>query len=133
MPFIYRLLLYLFLSLTTACVISFFNHDSRFFCKGFILHLYFLYLFYAYWCLTRFPYQMIFVSLNSNTTGVTSGAGITNPSGAPQFCVEFVLLDFCFLCSVCVLLFVFFFFWSLYCLSFNLRLLISPLVSASFS
>jgi hypothetical protein len=30
---------------------------------------------YVSWCPTRFPYQMMLVSLNSNTTGVTSGAG----------------------------------------------------------
>jgi hypothetical protein len=51
---------------------------------------------------------MVFVSLSSNTTGVTSEAGTTNPAGAPQFFVEFILLDFWFLCSVFVLLFVFF-------------------------
>ena len=38
---------------------------------------------YTYWCPTRFPYQMIFVSSNSHTTGVTCGAGPANPSGAP--------------------------------------------------
>ena len=39
----------------------------------------------VYWCPTRFPYQIMFVSFNSNTTGVTSGAGTANPSGAPEF------------------------------------------------
>jgi len=28
---------------------------------------------YAYWCLTRFPYHMMFVSFSSNSTGATSG------------------------------------------------------------
>jgi hypothetical protein len=40
---------------------------------------------YANWCQTRFSFQMMFVSFNSNTTGVTSGAGTTYPSGAPEF------------------------------------------------
>ena len=34
-----------------------------------------------YWCPVRFPYYMIFESLNSNTTGVTSGAGTAKPFG----------------------------------------------------
>jgi hypothetical protein len=40
---------------------------------------------------------MMFMSLNSNTTGVTSGTRSTFPSGAPEFIswllVGFVLLD----------------------------------------
>ena len=35
--------------------------------------------------LTRFPYQMMFVQFNSNTTGVTCRARTANPSGAPEF------------------------------------------------
>jgi hypothetical protein len=76
-------------------------------CKGFTLYLYFLYLFYAYWCPTRFPYQMVFVSLSSNTTGVTSEAGTTNTAGASQFFVEFIFSIFAF----CVV-------FLYYCLSF---------------
>jgi hypothetical protein len=34
-----------------------------------------------YWYPVRFPYYMIFESLNSNTTGVTSGAGTAKPFG----------------------------------------------------
>jgi hypothetical protein len=34
-------------------------------------------------------YQMMFVLLNSNTTGVISGTGTDNPSGAPEFTVVF--------------------------------------------
>jgi len=37
-----------------------------------------------YWCPTRFPYQMMFVSFNINTTGVTCGEGTANPSRAPE-------------------------------------------------
>jgi hypothetical protein len=40
---------------------------------------------YGYWCPTRFPYQMMFVSFNSNTTGVTRGAGSVRHSGVPEF------------------------------------------------
>jgi len=50
----------------------------------------------VYWCPTRFPYQMMFVSFNYNTTGISCGAGTANPSGAPeiiQVLVGFVLLD----------------------------------------
>jgi hypothetical protein len=40
----------------------------------------------VYWCQTRFPYQMLFVSLESNTAEVTCGAGTASyPSGVPEF------------------------------------------------
>jgi hypothetical protein len=38
-------------------------------------------------CRTSFPYGMIFVSLNSNTTGVTGGAGSAYPS-TTRVCVQ---------------------------------------------
>ena len=44
---------------------------------------------YVYWCPARLPFQMMFVSFNSNTTGVTSRAGTANPSGTPQFTPRF--------------------------------------------
>jgi hypothetical protein len=37
----------------------------------FIYYLCYLYLFIDTYCQTRFPYQMMFVSFNTNTTGVT--------------------------------------------------------------
>ena len=40
---------------------------------------------YLYWRPIRFPYQMMFVSFSSNTTGVTSGARTSSPSGAHEF------------------------------------------------
>ena len=40
---------------------------------------------YVYWCPTRFLYQIIFMSLNSNMTGVTGGAGTSNPFRAHEF------------------------------------------------
>jgi hypothetical protein len=33
---------------------------------------------YAYWCPTRFPFQMTLVSFNSNRTDVTGGAETAN-------------------------------------------------------
>jgi hypothetical protein len=51
---------------------------------------------HVYWCPPRFPYQMMFVSFNSNTTDVISGAGIANYSGAPEFLVVFGF----FLCNI---------------------------------
>jgi hypothetical protein len=36
--------------------------------------IYAICIFYVYWCPTRFPYQIMFASLNSNTTDVTCGA-----------------------------------------------------------
>ena len=79
---------------------------------------------------------MIFVSLHSYTVGVTCRAGTANPSGAPDFSpgVEWVhVAQFAVFCVViCRLLFglsfcLFFFVWTLFCLSFHLRLLIIPL------
>ena len=52
----------------------------------------------------------------------------------PQFLLRFESI-FCFLCNVCRSLFVFllFFNWPLYCLSFDLRILITSLISLNFS
>jgi hypothetical protein len=80
--------------------------------------------------------QMIFVSFNSNTTGITSGAGTANLSGnlssPPYLCGVRVAESLVFCVMFCRLLFVFlyFFFQPLYGLSFfDLLLLIIPLVS----
>ena len=40
---------------------------------------------YAYWCLTLFPYDMMFALFNSNTTGVICGAGTASPYGELEF------------------------------------------------
>jgi len=45
---------------------------------------------YVYWCPTRFPHHMMFVSFNNNTTGATSGAGTAYHSGAPGFTPRFL-------------------------------------------
>jgi hypothetical protein len=55
---------------------------------------------YAYWCPTRFLEQMIFLSFNSNTTGVTSGTGTPHLSGAPLFQWNLCCSIFSFVCSV---------------------------------
>jgi hypothetical protein len=39
--------------------------------------------FTLYWCQTQFPYHVMFVSFDSNMTGVTSEAGTANPSRVP--------------------------------------------------
>ena len=63
----------------------------------------------------------------SNTTHVNNGTGPFYPSGAPKFIPVFNGVRVAQSCFVdhCM----FFFFWSLYCLSLDLRLLITPLVS----
>jgi hypothetical protein len=43
-------------------------------------------------CPTRFLYPMMFVTFNSNTTGVTCGAGTAYPSGTPEFTPDFSVL-----------------------------------------
>jgi hypothetical protein len=52
------------------------SFDSHFFCMG--IHVLFMsfVVINANWCPTRFPYQIMFVSFNSNNMGVTCGAGI---------------------------------------------------------
>ena len=42
-------------------------------------------IFYAYWFPRRYSYQIMFMSFKSNTTGITSEAGIVNPYGAHEF------------------------------------------------
>ena len=71
-----------------------------------------------------------------NTTDATSGAGTTYPSGAPGFTSSFQWAScysiFSFICMLCRWLFVllYFFFWPLCCLLFfDIRILITPLIS----
>ena len=57
----------------------------------------------------------------------------SHPSGAPQFnhCFSGVPITRSYVLCVCFIdRCLYFFFWSLYCLSFDLRLLITPLVSS---
>jgi hypothetical protein len=75
-----------------------------------------------------------------NTTGATGGTGTADPSGAPEFtpCFEWgsCYSIFSFMCMFCRSLFVFlyFFFWQLCCIfSFDIRILITPLVSPNSS
>jgi hypothetical protein len=52
---------------------------------------YMLFVFiYARLCSKQFPFQMTFVSFNSNTTDITSGAGTAHPSGAHEFTHRFL-------------------------------------------
>ena len=72
-------------------------------------------------------------TLDSKTTSVTRVAGTTNPSGTHEFISDLYwgscFSIFCFLCRV---LYLYFFFWSLHCLPFYLRRLITPLVFKRF-
>ena len=50
---------------------------------------YMLFVFiYARLCSKQFPFQMTFVSFNSNTTNITSGTGLS--SGAHEFTHRFL-------------------------------------------
>ena len=51
------------------------------FVRGSYISILFVFI-YAYWCATRFPFQMVFVSLSNIMKGFTYGAGTANPSGA---------------------------------------------------
>ena len=80
---------------------------------------------------------MIFMSFSSTTTGVASGAGTVNPTGAYEFTPSFngarVARSLVFCVVFCRSLFVLLsiFFWPLCCLSlFALRLLITTVVSS---
>ena len=64
----------------------------------------------------------------SNMTGVTCGSGTAYPSGAPKFTSGSCYSIFCFLRNVLWIVA-----WTFCCLSFNLRLLVTTLVSSSIS
>ena len=75
-----------------------------------------------------------------NASGATSGAGTAYTSEAPEFTPVFLWGScywfFSFMCMICRLLFVLlsFFFWPLCCLfSFDIRILITLLVSSNSS
>ena len=74
-----------------------------------------------------------------NTTGVISGAGTAYPLGAPEFTPGFIgvrvtrSLIYCVCLVDRCLFFCTFSFWPLYCLFFDLRILIAPLVSSNSS
>ena len=50
------------------------------FCMAVLFVLFVFIYVHVYWCPTRFPCQMMFVSFNSNTTGVTSRTRFVNIS-----------------------------------------------------
>jgi hypothetical protein len=81
----------------------------------------------------RFPCQIIFMSFDSNTTGVTCGAGTANHSGTPEFTPGFSesrvaqSLVFCVVFGRSLFVLLSFFSWPLcFLFSFDLRLLITP-------
>ena len=63
---------------------------------------------------------MMLTSFKSNTTGVTCGLRTANPSGARRVRVGRSLFFSVIFCSLFFVIFVSFF-WSLYCLSLDLR------------
>ena len=74
-----------------------------------MVYLCYFYSFTFYWCPTRTPYHMIFLSFDSNTTGATSEAWTANASGThgptPSFwwgsvthLWGFLCCLFCFVC-----------------------------------
>ena len=77
--------------------------------------------------------------LKRNTTGATCGAGTAYPSGGPDLLSVLsrvrIVRSLVFCVRLCRSMFVFlsFFFWALCCLSFELRLPMTPLTSANFS
>ena len=103
----------------------------------------------SYWCLSSLPCVNFTMTLRRNdilllhltvtftTTGVTSESGAGNPSGAHEFSPVFSGVRvvrssvFCVLFLRLLLVPLSFFFWPLYCLSFDLRILITPLLSLS--
>ena len=77
------------------------------FCRGFMFYLCYLYFFDVCCYPTQFPYQMRFVWLNSNTTGVACETGTVGPSRAPvftplafyvMFCISLLSFGHCIVC-----------------------------------
>ena len=54
------------------------------------------FFFYIYWCSKRLPYHIMFLSFNSSTTGVTSGAGTFYPQIIQGFIPVHVCQSFVF-------------------------------------
>ena len=83
----------------------------------------------------RFQYRTMFMSFNSNTTGVISGTGTDYSSGEDELsgaCNAWSLVFYVVFYRSLFVLFSFFF-WPLYCLFFfHLRILLTPSVSSSF-
>ena len=73
------------------------------------------------------------------TTGATGWIGTAYPSGASEFTLSFqqgsCFSMFSFMCMFCrsLVLLLYFFFWPLCCLSFDLRISITSLVSSNIS
>ena len=100
-------------------------------CRATLFYCIFVFI-HVYWCPTRFPCQMLFVSFKSNTTGVTSGAGIANPSGELEFTPAFIRVRIAWSFVFCVVFCRSLFAPFPFCVfrPSNLRILIIPLVSS---
>ena len=57
--------------------------------ESYFIHVICIYFLTQYWCPTTFPYQIMLMSFNYHTTGVTSGARTANTSGALEFFLGF--------------------------------------------
>ena len=55
-----------------------------------------IFFFYIYWCSKRLPYHIMFLSFNSSTMGVTSGAGTFYPQIIQGFIPVHVCQSFVF-------------------------------------
>ena len=84
-------------------------------------------------CILRNKFTSMIIDCVISQTGATCGVGTVYPSGAPEFTTGFQCGSCCsifnFLCGVLYISLYFcpFFFWSLHCLSFDSRLLVTPL------
>jgi hypothetical protein len=80
---------------------------SHLFWRGFMSYLYFFAFIYVYCCPIWFPYHMMLLLFNNNTTSAISRTGTSYPSRPPEF-----TLDFCksLCCSIprfpCIVLYI---------------------------
>ena len=91
---------------------------------------------YVYWYPTWFLYQIMFVQYDGSHMWSRNCYPFTAPEFTPGFSAIRVArsLVFCVMFCRLLFLFLFFFFSSLYCLSFfDLQLLITPLILSNFS
>ena len=99
---IHVVICYVFTCLVTYCDVRYDFREKRcsvrlysyLYCRGFMFHLLYLYLFlrvyYQYWCPTRYPYHIMCMPFSSNNKGVTSGAGIVYPFRVTLFSTGFL-------------------------------------------
>jgi len=89
---------------------------------------------------TSFPHSLLITGFVTRLTRRVSLVEQELPTlpehlSSPRLLVGFVLLDLSFMCMFCrsLIVLVYFLFWSLCCLFFDIRILITPLVSSNSS